>query len=249
MINLLNDFMKEYILSKLLNLIKSWRKPYFDFSQLGEEKVLLNIIERIASQRKINHHYIDIGGYNPIIFSNTYKLYQKNWCGLIVEPNKNKLKDWNKVRPKDYLVNCALVEKNYNEEKIKIYFNRENSADETAHPKTKVSELNYYEAKTIKLKKIFDICEKKFSKPFFLNMDIEGNEDKLLLELNNIDYKVPLICVELFLDKNINQFSVFDYKKLDSVIFLEKIGYYLVSICGPSLIFCDKNHWVPFSKL
>ena len=58
------------------------------------------------------------------------------------------------------------MEKNYNEEKIKIYFNRENSADETAHPQTKVSELNYYEAKTIKLRKIFDICEKKFSKPF-----------------------------------------------------------------------------------
>lgn len=241
--------MKEYILSKLLNLIKSWRKPYFDFSQLGEEKVLLNIIERIASHKKINPYYIDIGAYNPITFSNTYKLYQKNWCGLVVEPNNNKLKYWSKIRPKDYLINSALVDENYNIEKIKIYYNTENSADETAHPKKKDSKLKYYEAKTIKLKEIFDICEKKFSKPFFLNMDIEGNENKLLLELNKMEYKIPLICVELFLEKNDNQFSVFDYRKLDSVIFLEEMGYYLVSICGPSLIFCDKNFWIPYSKL
>ena len=26
-------------------------------------------------------------------------------------------------------------------------------------------------------------------------------------------------------------------------------AYYLVSVCGPSLIFCDKEIWIPYSKL
>ena len=241
--------MKLLILSKIFNLIKSWKRPYFDFSQLGEEKLLLNIIQRIISNNNHNQYYIDIGGYNPIIFSNTYKLYQKNWCGLIIEPNKNKLKNWRKIRPRDYLINSALVDKNFNQEKIKIYYNEKNGADETAYPNEKNKDLKYYESNVIKLNEVFELCEKKFSKPFFLNIDIEGKENEILPELKNIDYRIPLICVELFLDKRDNQFTIFDYRKLNSVIVLEELGYFLVSVCGPSLIFCHKKFWIPFSKL
>ena len=71
--------MKLFILSKIFSLLKSWKRPYFDFSQLIEEKVILNIIQRIASNYKFNNQcYIDIGGFYPILLSNTYKLYQKN---------------------------------------------------------------------------------------------------------------------------------------------------------------------------
>ena len=59
--------MKEYLLSKLFSLIKSWKRPYFDFSQLGEEKIIFNIIQRITAEKKINQCYIDIGGFNPIL--------------------------------------------------------------------------------------------------------------------------------------------------------------------------------------
>ena len=241
--------MKLFILSKIFSLLKSWKRPYFDFSQLGEEKVILNKIQRIASNYKFNQCYIDIGGFNPILLSNTYKLYQKNWCGLIIEPNKNKLKDWNKIRPRDFLINSALVDKNYEQKKIKIYYNQINSADETAYPDNKNLKLDYFESNVIKLHEVFEICEKKFSKPFFLNIDIEGKENDILPELKSIDYKIPLICVELFLDMKNNQLTVFDYRKQKSVIILEEMGYYLVSVCGPSLIFCHKDLWIPFAKL
>ena len=83
----------------------------------------------------------------------------------------------------------------------------------------------------------------------FLNIDIEGGEEKLILELKNINYKIPLICVEIFLEKNKNDYSILNYKNIEAVTFLENHGYYLVSVCGPSLIFCDKEIWIPFSKL
>ena len=241
--------MKEYLLSKLFSLIKSWKRPYFDFSQLGEEKIIFNIIQRITAEKKINQCYIDIGGFNPILFSNTYKLYQKNWSGVIVEANRNKTKEWQKIRPRDLVINSALVTEDYNKDKIKIFYEKKDDADETAFPINKDSKLNFFEAETIRLNEIIDICEKNYSKPFFVNIDIEGKENDLILELKKIKYKIPLICVELYLSKQKNEYSIFDYRKLESVIFLENNGYFLVSVCGPSLIFCDKEIWIPFSKL
>ena len=241
--------MKEYLLSKFFSLIKTWKRPYFDFSQLGEEKIIFNIIQRITANRKINQCYIDIGGFNPILFSNTYKLYQKNWSGVIVEANKNKTKQWHKIRPRDLIINSALVTEKYNKDTIKIFYEKENDADETAFPINKDSKLNFFEVKTIKFNEVINICEENYARPFFVNIDIEGKENDLILELQKIKYKIPLICVELYLSKKKNEYSIFDYRKLESVTFLENYGYYLVSVCGPSLIFCDKEIWIPFSKL
>ena len=45
-----------------------------DYSQLGEQMVIMNILGRMDSS-KINPVYIDIGAYHPYKGSNTYKLY------------------------------------------------------------------------------------------------------------------------------------------------------------------------------
>ena len=118
--------MRDIIFKIILNLFKSWKKYYFDFSQFGEEKVLFNIIQRISSKKKLNNTYIDIGGFDPMKFSNTYKLYQKNWNGLIIEPNKDKTKNWKKIRPRDHIVNSAVVEKNYEKKVLRIFFDKKN---------------------------------------------------------------------------------------------------------------------------
>ncbi len=240
---------KNLILKNLFSIIKSWKKFYIDFSQFGEEKVIFNILQRISIKKKIDPIYIDIGAYNPIKFSNTYKLYQNNWRGIVVDPNKNKIENWNKIRPNDFIINSAVVEKEFNQKKIKIYYSQNNSADETAYPLSDKKNLIYYEANTIKFLEVIKLCEKKFSKPFFLNIDIEGNENNLVLELEQVAYKIPLICAEFFLKKDSENCSIFNFKDIEAIKFLENNGYYLVSVCGPSLIFCHKDYWIPYSRL
>ena len=66
--------MRDIIFRIILSLFKLKKKYYIDFSQFGEEKVLLNILQRISSKKKLNNTYIDIGGFDPVKFSNTYKL-------------------------------------------------------------------------------------------------------------------------------------------------------------------------------
>lgn len=243
------NFIKNLILKSLFNIIKSWKRFYIDFSQFGEEKVIFNILQRISDKKKIDPTYVDIGAYNPIEFSNTYKLYQKKWRGVVIDPNKNKIKNWNKIRPNDFVINSAVVENEFNQKTIKIYFDKNDSAIETAYPISNKDKLTYYEASTIKFLEVIKLCEKKFSKPFFLNIDIEGNENNLILELKQIPYKIPLICVEFFLNYNAQNFSVFNFKQIEGIKYLEDNGYYLVSVCGPSLIFCLKDYWIPYTRL
>ncbi len=243
------NFTKNLILKNVFKIIKSWKRYYIDFSQFGEEKVIFNILERISNKKKINPVYIDIGAYNPIEFSNTYKLYQKNWRGIVIDPNKNKTKNWNKIRPNDLVINSAVVENEFNKDNIKIYYNNHNSAEETAYPTSKTKDLIYYEASTIKFLEVLKLCEKKLSRPFFLNIDIEGNENNLVLELDKLEYKIPLICIEFFLKDDCKDFSIFNFKDIKAVKFLEINGYYLVSVCGPSLIFCHKDYWIPYTRL
>ncbi len=241
-------FTKYYYLTKILRIFNVLKKPFLDFSQLGEEKIIINILERISAKHKINQCYIDIGGFDPIIYSNTYKLYNKNWSGVVVEPNKKVTKYWNKVRPNDFVINSALVPNTYKFEEVKIYTNNQNKANDSRIQKSENQSKNFYISKVIKLNELISICEKKFSKPFFLNLDIEGYENDIILDLNDINYKIPLICVELFLNRSIEDQSIFNYKNLKSVKYLEDNGYILVSVYGISLIFCHKDLWIPFSR-
>ena len=180
--------MRDIIFNIILNFFKSWKKYYFDFSQFGEEKVLFNIIQRISSKKKLNNIYIDIGGFDPIKFSNTFKLYQKNWSGLVIEPNKDKTKNWKKIRPRDYIVNSAVVEKSYEKKDLKIFFDKKNSPMATAYPRSNVDGLNRYDTSVIKFNEIISICKSKYGIPSFLNIDIEGNEEKILMELKDLNF-------------------------------------------------------------
>ena len=111
--------------------MKSWRKTIFDFSQLGEEKVIDNIIFRLSKNLKFQKRYIDIGCYDPIKFSNTYKLYQKGWSGIVIEPNKIKTRNWKKIRPRDIIINSALVPESFKNNEIEIYKDGDADPSET----------------------------------------------------------------------------------------------------------------------
>ena len=88
---------------------------------------------------------------------------------------------------------------------------------------------------------------KKNLRPFFLNIDIEGFEGTIILDLKNINHLFPLIGVEILINKK-DDYSIFNYKNFECVKYLENKGYYLVSVCGVSLIFCHKTFWIPYNR-
>ena len=231
---------------------------FLDFSQLGEQMVLINIIGRISSVHQLATNYLDIGGFHPICVSNTFRLYSKHgWSGVIVEPNPNKLSDWHQTRPNDKLICAALVPDGWNIETVEMSCTSQMDSRESISKainrnsrlqvQKESSELITYLAPAIKFQALIDQCKKFDLLPTLMNIDIEGLEEEIIIGSKVASFKIPVLCIEHFLNEFTDELSIFAYSKSNLVKYLEDSGYYLVSVCGISLIFCHKDYWVPYS--
>jgi FkbM family methyltransferase len=77
-------------------------KPYLraiganSYSQYCEDAMLFN-----AMKPGRRGFYVDVGAYDPIEGSNTYKLYRRGWSGLTIEPNPGAAWKFAAIRPRD----------------------------------------------------------------------------------------------------------------------------------------------------
>ena len=71
---------------------------YKSYSQYGEDLIIRPFIP------KTRGFYVDIGCYQPMLYSNTYKLYRQGWKGIVVDPNKRLQKAFSIFRPRDTFV-------------------------------------------------------------------------------------------------------------------------------------------------
>lgn len=245
------------IKSFLTNLIqrkfnKLLYKGSDDYSQLGEQMVVMNILGRM-DQAKINKIYVDIGAYHPFKGSNTYKLYLKNWRGVVVDPNPEKTRKFSSIRPLDICLTNAVIPDNWDLAEVEMMATGTNDACESItpvlnknHHLNKETAKHSYIAKTIKIKDVLEMCVDNFGMPAFMSVDIEGLEGDLIKETDFKKYPIPLLCIEHFLTEFTQEKSVFDYKLSPMIQHLEVCGYELVSVCGVSVILAHKDFYVPF---
>ena len=227
---------------------------FSDYSQLGEERVIINILERMFAARTLDQAYLDIGGFDPVVGSNTFKLYQMGWKGVIVEPNKEKLRNWNRVRPNDLLIPAAAVPDSWAMDKVTMVCSDQRDARESVDRALNArSRLGgtpspvRYQADAIRFSKLLGKCKEANLAPSFMNIDIEGLEESLVLDFDFSGNSVPLICIEHFLNEFTDKLSLLEYRNSRLVQHLERSGYFLVSVCGISLVFCHRDFFVPYS--
>lgn len=58
------------------------------YSQQNEEQYILEAVSEISNGR-----FLDIGAWDPKIFSNTRALYEKGWSGVVIEPSPEPIKN------------------------------------------------------------------------------------------------------------------------------------------------------------
>jgi FkbM family methyltransferase len=68
--------------------------PVYSYSQLGEDILLDHFV-----QYKKDGFYVDIGAYDPVSISNTYKFYKRGWKGIQIEPNAKRSPLFKRYRP------------------------------------------------------------------------------------------------------------------------------------------------------
>ena len=66
---------------------------HISFSLEGEDVV----INRLLNDKK-DGFYIDIGAFDPILYSNTHMFYLKGWNGINIDPRSNSMDEFKRIR-------------------------------------------------------------------------------------------------------------------------------------------------------
>jgi len=142
--------------------------------------------------------YVDIGAYDPAMFSNTKRFYLRGWRGINIEPDPNNSKKFFMERKRDINLNIGVSDKNgmltfykFFPETLSTFSKK--SAKENLKHKYKLTNKT-----KIQVKKLSEILENycKDKKIDFMSIDTEGF-DLLVLKSNNWKkFRPKLICVE-----------------------------------------------------
>jgi FkbM family methyltransferase len=176
------------------------------YATYGEDAIFEGICKRyewIVNAKLAAQHFVEIGGFHPIIDSNTYHFYkERGWAGSIFEPNHIHNYYFETDRPRDKFYNLAVSNK-AGEAEFLIFSDGDNSntinADfanlKTRAQRTPVERKRMVEV--ISLEDAFDLHSAVFgSDIFLLSIDAEGEDAKIIDGYDFKTYRPTFIMVE-----------------------------------------------------
>jgi hypothetical protein len=182
--------------------------------------------------------YVDVGGGNPILFSNSYYFYRKGFSGLVIEPLSKNKKLWKIFRRRDIFKRLAVNQENKETLFYEFYPSELSTISEESMRKT-------VETRSGKLMSTYLISSKKLSEfnliaspsqPCFISIDTEGRDIDVLKSNNFVKFRPRVIVVE---DWDLNQ-SVHKNSKIKE--FLEEKNYSMRAWTGNSCIYVHKEY-------
>ncbi len=232
------------MLKKLIRTISILKRKYkykkFSYAFNGVD---LNIDYIFKNQQK--GFYLDIGAQHPISNNNTYLLYKKGWNGINIDLDKKNIELFNIARPQDINLNFAVSD---TEEKVDLFYYHDASPINTLNKNIS----DFQKAKVSKIKKIdtkkLDNILKEISLPNqidYMNIDVEGHEEKVLNGFNINKYKPKVISIE-YLDLKLKKLE-FKNNNIDNLLnsnlynFFINNDYYFVNWLHGDLIFIHKD--------
>ena len=211
-----------YFLYKKLKILRNSSKS----EHLGEYGEDIFIRRFFKNEKK--GFYVDIGSYHPIKGSLTYYLFKKGWKGLNVDLSKVSVDLFKISRPNDYNINAAITDFDGETEYFESgAINQQNSL--VSEKDKKKIKIKAYKLNT--LLDDFNILEIDY-----LNIDVEGNELKVISTFDFEKFHPKLISIE----QNIyNSEKIFDEEC--HKLLLAK-NYFLASKIGVTCIYVDKKY-------
>ncbi len=189
--------------------------------------------------------YVDVGAQHPISNNNTYLLFKRGWNGINIDLDRKNIDLFNLSRPNDINLNYAISDK---EGETDFYFYHESSPINTLNKKVK----EYQKAKISEIKKINTFTLNNVFKKInfdknidYLNIDVEGYEDKVLSGFDINKYKPSVVSVE-YLDLKMKKLE-FKNNNLDNLLnsniykYFNDNNYYFVNWLHSDLIFIHKD--------
>jgi FkbM family methyltransferase len=178
------------------------------FATYGEDAIFEGICKRYewlkgAGEYLPPQKYVEIGGFHPIIDSNTYHFYkERGWAGSIFEPNWIHNYYFETDRPRDKFYNFAVSDYN-GQADFFIFSDGDNSNTinfDFANLKTKAQRTpvkQMRQVQVIDLAKAFDLHNEHFGDEIFLlSIDAEGEDAKIINGYAFDKYRPKFIMVE-----------------------------------------------------
>ncbi|MNJ97614.1 hypothetical protein D3C87_153660 [compost metagenome] len=208
--------------------------PRLSYSRGGEDI----LIEEILGFKN-KGFYVDVGAFDPVRFSNTYKFYLQGWSGINIDASNHAIKKLNKIRSKDINLHCAVGELN---KSVEFFELSDPSMNTTVSSFKETAELEGILTKsitTIQQYRLDTIFAKHLQGKTidFMSVDVEG-ADLAVLKSNDWNlYRPKIILVE-------TNSSINDIKDDEIVSFMHKLGYKaqaytLVGLLAGNIIFMD----------
>ena len=225
---ILKNFITYYFYKKIKIFRNSSKNEHL--GEFGED-----IFIRRFFKNKKKGFYVDIGCYHPIKGSLTYYLFKEGWKGLNVDLSKISVDLFKIARPNDYNIKAAVTdfdgETFYYENGV---INQQNSL--TPDSDKKKIKIQAYKLETL-LKNL------SISNIDYLNIDVEGNDFKVMLSLDFSQYRPKLISIEQ------NVYNTEKIIKNECHEFLTKKNYFLASKIGVTCIYVDGKYDASIEKI
>lgn len=228
------DFMIKII---LLSLIRRLTGIYvsFYFSQTGEDIIIQEIIKKRLKRKK--GFYIDVGCNDPIIWSNTFKLYLEGWHGINIDANPKLIERVKQIKKKDISLCYAISDK---EEEVS-FFESDTHAVSTINKETYQQwnkTWNFKEPQVMQAKRLDSLLDQYLSPDQeidLLSIDVEGHDINVLQSIDLYKYRPKLIIIEM------HKFSFENYRSNPTVDYLEKHNFSMVGYVTMNGYFIDNK--------
>ena len=202
------------------------------------------IIDYIFKNKK-KGFYLDVGAQHPISNNNTYLLFKKGWRGINIDLDKKNIDLFKIARPGDQNLNYAISDKIDDAELF--YYHDSSPINTLSKDVSNFQNAKIKEIKKIKTNTLNIILEnlKINNQIDYMNIDVEGFEEKVLSGFDIKKYKPLVISVE-FLDFKMKKLE-FKNNNIQTVLdsniykyFIEN-NYHFVNWLHGDLIFVHEN--------
>ena len=173
---------------------RHYRRSY---SQYGEDLIIYDLFQRYFD---IKGNYLDIGAFHPKMISNTHILHSLGWRGTVIDLDNFKLKLFKRSRKEKVNTLTRVVipgfldqSETYSVYKFKKPFSELDTLDRKVAEEIKSSSgLEFFEDKIEAVGINNLLKEQKFN---FVNIDVEGMDEDLILSLDFENINLPELIV------------------------------------------------------
>ena len=171
----------------------------FSFSQYGEDVVIEELINQLGIERGF---YVDVGAYDPLIYSNTLLLFERGWSGINIDVDEQKIERFGRARPGDWNLACGVSKtsgrKQFARYTDPLQTRLINETDDSSMLDDSYGNppLETFEAETKPLRVILEDSPFRGRHIDFLNIDCEGSDLEILESLDFPTYQPRVVAVE-----------------------------------------------------